>query len=33
MDFIIISRDCFGNKYYNKEYNTPTIGNCIIFQL
>lgn len=31
-NFIIISRDCNGNKYYNKEYNTPTIGNCIIFQ-
>jgi len=31
-NFIIISRDCHGNNYYNKEYNTPTIGNCIIFQ-
>lgn len=31
MDFIIISRDCFGNKYYKEEYNTTTIGSCMIF--
>lgn len=31
MDFIIISRDCFGDKYYKKEYNTTTIGSCMIF--
>ena len=29
-NFIIISRDCHGYKYYNSEYNTPTIGNCML---
>ena len=31
-NFTIISRDCHGFQYYNKEYNTPTIGNCMIIQ-
>ena len=31
-DFVIISRDCHGNQYYKKEYNTPTIGNCMVLQ-
>jgi len=26
---IILSRDCHGYQYYNGEYNSPTIGNCM----
>jgi len=28
-EFIILTRDCIGYKYYNFEYNSPTIGNCM----
>jgi uncharacterized protein (DUF1919 family) len=27
--FIILTRDCIGYKYYNFEYNSPTIANCM----
>lgn len=28
-EFIILTRNCVGYKYYNFDYNSPTIGNCI----